>query len=95
MENNENPRVRIAVIGDPQPSDMGVGITKALTFYGSYNDLLDDHLLERETQAFLITNGMSRWSINRIGRPRALSGEDRKHESETHQADVIVMDPGI
>lgn len=91
----ETTRVRIAVVGDPNPSDMGVGITKAITFYGSFDDLMDTHLLERETQEFLVTNGMSRWSINRVGRPTALAEAKRENAEETHQADVIVMDPGI
>lgn len=96
----KQPEIRLAIIGQPEPDDMGMGSSKELTFYGSFEDLQNEHNLTSKVMEFLHREGMSRWSIGRISSPRPLGSDaidelSDEHKNETHQVSVIVTDPGI
>lgn len=98
--NLHQPDIRLALIGKPEPDDMGMGTTKELVYYGSFEDLQNEHTITSKVMDFLHREGMGRWSINRISAPRPLGSDDMEHlpedrKNETHKVSVIVMDPGI
>lgn len=93
------PHIQLKCFSEKQVSDMGMGCEQTLTFYGDYRTLMDDHTVYEETNKYLITNGMSRWSINDVSRPIPLKkdelDEDKTDGKNTHKIEVRVMDPGI
>ena len=94
--------LRLAIVSDPKVPDSGLGSAKDLTWYGDYNSVCDEHEVLSRTMNWLITNGLSRWSISNTGRVSPIGAddyeklsEDDKNNKVTHQITLTVVDPGI
>ncbi len=105
MENNffnrfkSEPCIRMAIMSDPEPSELGTGLQKDIIFYGNYDTLADEHRVMAETMDVLMKNGMSRWSIKKVYSPRPIDEDteiaDNPDDRIQYQVKVTVMDPGI